>query len=182
MKRLSLTLMICLIFVLNFSGADKFKIDAEKNAFNHNNIGVNYLKEHYYYGAIKEFQMAIQLNPNTQATAVYYNNLGKTYLLIGYPNLAQSCFERAIIQNPISFDYYLNAVQTYKNLNILDSKLREYKSKKNNPLNEIMIGLIYIEKGQRATGVTMLDNFCYKEPDLLITKAVRNYMKNLPKK
>ena len=62
-----------------------YTIDPEKNAYNHNNKGVEYLSEKYYYGAIQEFKIAISLNPNTQATAVYFNNLGKTYLIIGFP-------------------------------------------------------------------------------------------------
>ncbi len=161
-------------------GAD-FKIDAERNAFLHNNKGVNYLDENNYYSAIKEFEIAIKLNPNTQATAVYYNNLGSTYVKIGYPKMAQPCFERAIIQNPLDFDYYLSLVSVYKSLGLLDVKLKEYKTKKNNPMNQIIVGLIYIEKGQIPTGITTLDEFCNKEPNLIITKAVRNYMKNRSK-
>ena len=38
-----------------------------------------YLEEKYYFGAIKEFQIAIALLPNSQASAAYYTNLGKTY-------------------------------------------------------------------------------------------------------
>ena len=51
------------------------KIDAERNAHIHNNTGLMYMQEGFYYGAIKEFKLAIDLNPNTQATAVYYSNL-----------------------------------------------------------------------------------------------------------
>lgn len=180
MKKFLLVIVVLLVGFLN-TGAT-FNIDAEKNAFLHNNLGVNHLKENDYYGAIKEFEIAIKLNPNTQATAVYYNNLGKTYQIIGYAKMAQPCFERAIIQNPINFDYYTSLVSTFKSQGILDSKLKEYKSKKSSPLNEIIVGLIYIEKGQVPTGITILDNFCNKEPDLLITKAIRYYISNRPKK
>ena len=51
-------------------------IDATKNAFLHNNMGLRYMEEHCYYAAIQEFKIAISLNPNTQATAVYYKNIG----------------------------------------------------------------------------------------------------------
>lgn len=171
---------ICAVSFLNIAAG--FEIDAEKNAFLHNNIGINYLKDNDYYAAIKEFEIAIKVNPNTQATAVYYDNLGRTYQTIGYARMAQPCFERAIIQNPINFDYYLSLVSTFKAQGILDSKLKEYKLKKSSPLNEIVVGLIYVEKGQVPTGITVLDNFCNKEPDLLITKAVQYYMKNCVKK
>lgn len=179
MKKFFSLVVFFTVFFLNIGAVElnKFKIDAEKNASLHNNQGVNCLKERYYYGAIKEFEMAIQLNPNTQATAVYYDNLGRTYVIIGYPNKAQICFERAVIQNPLNFDYYLSLVSVYKKRGLLDFKLREYKLKKDNPLNKIMVGLLYIEKGEVSTGITVLDNFCHDEPDLLITKAVRAYIK-----
>ena len=176
MKKLLNTFLICVLCL--FSSGAVFKIDAERNAFFHNNKGVNYLEEENYYSAIKEFEIAIRLNPNTQATAVYYSNLGRTYMKIGYPKMAQPCFERAIIQNPLSFDYYLALVSAYKSLGLLDVKLKEYKAKKNDPMREIMLGLIYIEKGQVSTGVTTLDEFCNREPNLLITKAIKQHMKN----
>ena len=54
-----------------------YVIDPEKNAYQHNNLGIMYVEERDYYAAIQEFKMAISLNPNTQATATYFNNLGK---------------------------------------------------------------------------------------------------------
>lgn len=180
MKNFFIIIAICVVSFLNISAA--FEIDAERNACLHNNVGINYLKENDYYAAIREFEIAIKLNPNTQATAVYYNNLGRTYQSIKYANMAQTCFERAIIQNPINFEYYVSLVDTFKVQGILDSKLKEYKLKTSSPLNQIVVGLIYVQKGQRSTGLTVLDNFCNTEPDLLITKAVQYYVKNNPKK
>ena len=69
-----------------------YVIDPEKNAYEHNNLGIMYVEEKCYYAAIQEFKMAISLNPKTQATAVYFNNLGKVYMTIGYPELALDCF------------------------------------------------------------------------------------------
>lgn len=181
MKKFLLSLAILVLSLTNIAAV--YEIDAEKNAYCHNNLGVNYLRERDYYSAKKEFEIAIQLNPNTQATAVYYNNLGRTYIITGYYKMAQVCFEKAIIQNPTNFDNYLNLVKTFKGQGILEAKLKEYKAKKGNPLNDIMVGVMYVQKGQLATGVTVLDNFCNKEPDLLITNAVKNYIKsNTPKK
>lgn len=177
MKKLFFIPIICAICFLNL-GASKFTIDAEKNAHLHNNLGINNLKEKYYLGAIKEFEMAIKLNPNTQATAVYYSNLGRTYETIGYPKMAIDCYERALIQNPVNLDYYIKLAHTYKKQGVLDSKLKYYKSKNDNPMNDIIIGFIYIEKGDISTGVTTLDNFCYKEPDIILTKGIKNYLKN----
>src|SRR5574344_1522340 len=78
----------------NFERADIYRIDATKNASHHNNLGLELLEEDQYYAAIEEFNIAINLNPNTQATAVYYNNLGETYFKLGLLGPAQSCFEK----------------------------------------------------------------------------------------
>ena len=73
-------LFIFIIILLSFSqcslGIDNIK--AQNNAYWHNNKGLIYLEEKYYFGAIKEFQIAIDLNPNSQASAVFYTNLEKT--------------------------------------------------------------------------------------------------------
>lgn len=180
MKKLLSSLVIVTLLLLNIGAVEE--LDVETNACNHNNLGVNYMNEQNYYGAIKEFEIAIQINPQTQATSVYYNNLGRTYILVGQYKLAQICFENAIRQNPMNFDNYELLASTYKKRGILDAKLKEFKAKKGNPLNDIMVGLIYIQKGQVATGKTTLDLFCSKEPTLLVTVGVKNYLKSKQKK
>ena len=83
MKKLFFIIIVLIFFINNVAFAtprNTFKIDASKNAINHNNLGVNYLERKDYYSAIKEFEIAILINPDTQASATYYNNLGKTYI------------------------------------------------------------------------------------------------------
>lgn len=174
-----LFIFFCLIFTVLCAKAEVTAIKAENNAYRHNNLGLMYLDEKYYYGAIKEFQIAIDLLPNSQATATYYMNLGKTYEAIGYYNLAQPCFEKALSINVLCFDYYLKLAENYKHLGILDAKLIEFKNKTDSPLNNIMIGLIYIQKGHVTTGITILDDFCDKEKNLLITTGVKEYIKSI---
>lgn len=176
MKKIVFVLMIFTVVLLN-TGA-KFVIDAVKNAQLHNNLGINCFNENDYYCAIKEFEIAININPKTQTTAVYYANLGKTYDKIGYSKMAMDSYQKALNINPVNLDYYIKLAKTFKKQGILDSKLKFYKSKNGNPLNDVMVGLIYIEKGDISTGLTVLDNFCYKEPDILITKGIRNYISN----
>ena len=176
-------LFIFIIILLSFSqcslGIDNIK--AQNNAYWHNNKGLIYLEEKYYFGAIKEFQIAIDLNPNSQASAVFYTNLGKTYEKIGYYDLAKPCFEKAVSLNILCFDYYLKMVENYKKHNIIDEKLNQYKSNKSSPLNEVVVGLLYIQKGETKTGITMLDEFCNKEPNLLITSGIKKYLEELSK-
>lgn len=177
-------LLICFICFFSLQStviAADHEIKAQNNAYRHNNKGLVYLSEKYYYGAIKEFQIAIDLNPNTQASAVYYTNLGKTYEKIGYNDLARPCFEKAVSLNVLCFDYYLNLAKNYKNLGLLDEKITLYQSKKDSPLNEVILGLLYIENGQKSTGITILDDFSNKEENLLITTGVKNYLKQITK-
>lgn len=176
-----LVILFYIFFICYSVNAEPAPIKAENNAYRHNNLGLIYLEEKYYYGAIKEFQMAIDLLPNSQATAAYYVNLGKTYEAIGYHKMAQPCFEKAVSINVLCFDYYLKLADNYKNLGIVDEKLIEFQNKTTSPLNEIMVGLLYIKKGNITTGITILDDFCNKEPNLLITAGVREYIKTITK-
>ena len=76
MKKFLIIPLIFLTFLTSgYKKPDVYVIDAQKNAQVHNNMGLIYVDEKCYYAAIQEFKIAISLNPNTQATAVYYNNL-----------------------------------------------------------------------------------------------------------
>ncbi|MCR5261914.1 MAG: hypothetical protein K6C94_08775 [Candidatus Gastranaerophilales bacterium] len=153
-----------------------YVIDAETNAARHNNLGIIWLRERYYYGAIKEFEIAINLNPNSQASSVYYNNLGRTYITIGYPELAEAKFLMAIKKYPLNFEYYVNLVEAYGKQNKTAQKLEYHKKHRKNNIDDILIALLYGALGQTSTEVTMLDEFCNNEPDLIITPAVRRYV------
>ncbi len=156
-----------------------YVIDPVKNAYEHNNLGVIYVEEKCYYAAIQEFKMAISLNPKTQATAVYFNNLGKVYMTIGYPDLALDCFQNAKTQYNLNFEYYKNLVDCYKKLGMVNAKLQEYKSKTSTPLDKIMLGLLYEQAGDKKKAVIVLDEFAMSEPNLLITPAVKDYIQQI---
>ena len=175
--------VILVLFIVFFSSSIYAvdKIDAKNNAYIHNNKGLIYLQDKYYFGAIKEFQMAISLNPKSQAAAVYYTNLATTYELIGYPNLALPCFEKALNLNALSFNPYLRLAESYEKNNIAEKKLEELQLNKKSPLDEVMIGLLYIQIGQVTTGITVLDEFANKEPNLMLSIGVKNYIKELTK-
>ncbi len=179
MKRfLTISLISLAILTSAYKKPDVYEIDAEKNAYVHNNLGLMYVNEKCYYAAIQEYKIAISLNPNTQATAVYYNNLGEVYLIIGYPDYALDCFERALKQFSLNFKYYKNLAKTYKALGTLDAQITKY-SDNSNPLNKVMLGVLYAEKGETRRAITILDEFCMSEPDLIITPSIKNYIKEL---
>ena len=176
-----LFLFFTVLFCSAYRKPYKYTIDAGKDAFFHNNVGLNYLKDRIYYAAIQEFKIAIQLSPNTQATAIFKNNLGETYNFIGYPDMARVCFEDAVKLYGLNFKYYINLVETYKIQGVVQSKIKEFTNTKN-PFEKIQLGLLYIASGETRKGVIILDEFCMEEPDLLITPAIRQYLKEVTSK
>ncbi len=169
-------------------------VDAAHNANTHNRRGVNYFREQDYFAALKEFKIAIAINPNSQSTAVYYNNLGKVYLIFGqiqrsknltradadFSEMAQMCFERAIIQDCMKLEYYKNLVEAYSLLGIAGKK-KDFlmKNLSINPFNAIVVAIILEKEGKTAPAIMFLDNFIAKNPDLIITDDVKKYMKIL---
>ena len=157
-----------------------YTIDPEKNAYDHNNKGIMYMDEKCYYAAIQEFKIAISLNPKTQATSVYFNNLGKVYLIIGYPELALDCFENALKQFPLNFEYFENLSKCYNQLGKTNEQLSIYKKKQQeNPVYKVMVGLLEEQSGNKKNAIITLDEFVNAEPDLIITPAVRKHIKDL---
>lgn len=179
MKKLALiSLLFCAVLFSGYRKPDFYTIDSEKNAYYHNNLGLNYLKDHWYYPAIQEFKIAISLSPNRQSSAVYYNNLGECYMKMGYPDMAQDCFERALKQFSLNFRYYENLADCYVELGLVNTKIKQtYEN--DNPLNLIMRGLLYQRQGKLRDAITTLDEFAVKEPDLIINPAVKGYIKQL---
>ena len=178
-------ILACLLLIMIFTSAYrkpyKYTIDAEKDAFLHNNIGLGYLRDRIYYAAIQEFKIAIKLSPNTQSTAIFMNNLGETYTYIGYPELARICFEDAIKLYGLNFKCYQNLVNCYKNLNLVQEKIAEY-SISENTYDKIMLGLLYIENNSTTKGIVLLDEICQSNPELLITPAIKQYLKDVTTK
>ncbi len=174
-----LLILLCSVPVFAAGGTSAtYVIDPEKNAYDHNNLGIMYVEEKAYYAAIQEFKMAISLNPKTQATAVYFTNLGKVYMTIGYPDLALDCFKNAITQYNLNFEYYQNLVDCYSALKQVDVRLGQYRNSAN-PLDKIMLGLLYAKSGNTKKAIITLDEFVMSEPDLLISPAVKLYIQEL---
>lgn len=181
MRRIFCLLLISAMFICSgYRKPYKYVIDAEKDAYFHNNVGLNYLQDRIYYAAIQEFKIAIQLSQNTQATAIFKSNLGESYMYIGYPDMARTCFEDALKLYGLNFKNYINLAKCYEQLNIVKTKIEEYKSS-NNIYDKIMLGLLYIQTGEKRRGVIILDDVCMSEPDLLITPAIKQYIKDINK-
>lgn len=183
MKKLFAIIAVFMMSLPVFSNSGTivtYTIDPEKNAWSHNNMGIVYMEEKCYYAAIQEFKIAISLNPKAQSTAIYLNNLGKAYLEIGYPNLALGCFEDALKQYSLNFDFYENLAKCYKTLGKTQEQLAKYKSESDkNPVARVMVGLLLEQSGNKKQAITTLDDFVNSEPDLIITPAVKKHIKDL---
>lgn len=174
---LVLTLFLTTLTTFAYQKPDVYVIDAERNAVSHNNLGLEAMEDENYFEAVQEFSLAILLNPKTQATSTYYNNLGEAYMKLGCYKDAQGCFEKAIKQYSLNFLFYENLVKSFKAQKILKQKTAEYQQKsQKSSLSMIILGLIYVANGDVRRGIIKLDEFCMKEPSLLITPAVRGYI------
>lgn len=180
-KVFTIFLFFVLILCCGYKKPYKYTIRAEKDAFYHNNLGLNYLKDRIYYAAIQEFKIAISLSPNTQSSAIFYNNLGETYNFIGYPDMAKTCFEDAIMLYGLNLKYYFNLIETYKAQKIVNSKIAELSASKD-VYDRIKLGILYTKIGEERKGVNILDEICVEEPDLLITPALKQYLKEITSK
>ena len=182
MKRfLLIFLMLTMVFCSGYRKPDKYVIRAEKDAFYHNNLGLNYLKGRIYYAAIQEFKIAISLSPTTQASAIFMNNLGETYNFIGYPDLAIPCFEDAIKLYGLNFKLYINLIDSYKRQGVVESKKKQFLQS-DDLYDKIKLGILYVETGEVRKGVNILDDICASEPDLIITQAIKQYLKEVTSK
>lgn len=180
MKKFSIiALLISAIMCSGYKKTEEtYVIDAEQNAYLHNNRGLIHLQENSYQPAIQEFKIAISLSPDVQASAVFYNNLGETYMKLNHPELAQDCFERALQQFPMNFRYYKNVAQCYYQLGYAEDQIKQ-SYVDSNPLGLILRGLLYELNGDTVNAIVALDEFTVKEPDLIITEAVRQYLNQL---
>lgn len=178
-KIFKIIILFHVLFFLAGRALSVVEINSETNAYRHNNKGIIYLQEKYYFGAIREFETAIGILPDKQASAVFYTNLAETYDKIGYHRKAEPLYEKALSLNGLNASYYINLAESYKKSGTVDEKLKLYESKKNSPLNQIMTGLLYIQKGDISSGIIELDDFCDKEPNLLVTPGIRAYIKKI---
>lgn len=151
----------------------------------HNSKGVIHMKEKDYLAAVKEFKIAIAINPRKQSTAVYYNNLGCAYLEIAriqgnhgitknndFAAWAQDSFENAIAQDCMNLTYYQNLVESFNVQKTLSKNLMKYKKSKK-PYDVVVVGLIYNKIGQKTTAKTIFDDFTVENPDLIISKSLK---------
>ena len=175
---LSLFLFTCITFFCSGSTIEPFIIKPERRINYYNNKGLLYLEDGFYFAAITSFKIALGINPNSAASAPTYDNLGKAYLKTDEPQMAQECFEAAILFSPNNFQYYFNLVQSYKNQNILEKKLTTKNYRVEESYKPIVTGLILIALGEEREGKKILKNFANKEPAMIISKQISVFLES----
>jgi len=95
--------------------------------------------------------------------------------------MAKMCFEDAIKLYGLNFKYYMNLAQCYIKLGISKTKKTELQ-KSTSIYDKIILGILYIETGETRRGINLLDEITMSEPDLMITPAIRQYLKEAVKK
>ena len=97
-------------------------------------------------------------------------------MFIGYPDQALPCFEDAVKLYGLNLKYHLNLAKCYIALGLGDVRINDFSSS-SDVFDRIKLGILYIETGEARKGVNVLDEICSSEPDLLITPALRQYIK-----
>ena len=59
---------------------------------------------------------------------------------------------------------------------VLNAKL-DYYLKSTNPLDAVMVGLLYLEKGDFEAGIIKLDEFHIMNPNLILSEGVKTFLK-----
>ena len=168
-------------------------VDAQKAAQFHNNMGTFYFKDKDYFAAIKEYRIAIGINPDAQTTATYFNNLGKVYLLLGeiqtknglplqgwddFSKMAKVCFEEAVLKDCMKLEYYENLVKAYELTGESDTKKEYFLSNRDkNIFNVIPAAIILSKQGNMQYANMLLDDFVVQNPDIIISNDLKKLIK-----
>ncbi len=173
--------LIIITFLLLFQGSSNF--DITQNAVEHSEKGVMHFRNGYYKAAITEFKTAILLNPNSSVTASFYNNLGLVYMKIDEYEWAIDSFENAAKINPNFISYYLNILKAIKRSGKINAFLEKQENiRKENPNNSaswLLCGLIYKDFGENKKAKEYLKQFCFLEPDIILTSSVNRILNEI---
>lgn len=170
----------------NSIDANNTRMDAANDAIAHNKKGIVFLESGYPLHAINEFKIAIMLNPNSTFSATLYNNLGRSYEMIRYYDLAIASYQHAIRINPNFSVYYKNLVNTYRIKKALPQAQKDYEkiTRVNNQDAQayFILALIYMEQTNNLKAKEALKTFLTLEPNIDLAQAAKKYLAKLEAK
>lgn len=163
-------------------GLDGFNenvIDAAKNARLHNNMGNIYFDEKKYVAALKEYEIAFNLDNKAQSSGVYLYNISRCYYTLGSYHLAKNAILGAIHKDCINLTYYEMLADCIIKLNETQNELQKYINDTKNPYNRIIVGLLYLKTNRKMQARATFDDFIVNYPDMVITDDIRLFLNRI---
>ena len=160
-------------------GYEENVIDATKNARLHSNMGNIYFDEKNYTAALKEYQIAYNLNPNDPSSSVYLYNIARCFINLGAPSIAITPLKGAINKNYTNLIYYETLADCFVKTNTAKKELKNYLKNTKNPYNKIMAGFIYLKMGDKITARTIFDDFINEYPKMIVVQDIKTLIKKL---
>lgn len=155
------------------------QIDAKKNARLHNNMGNIYFDEKKYFSALAEYQIAFNLDNESQSSGVYLYNIARTMMILKDYSGAKRAIEGAIFKDCMNITYYTTLVDCLIKLNIEEKEITKYINDNKNPYNRIIVGLIYLKTNKIMQARATFDDFLIQYPDMQISDDIRAILNNI---
>jgi len=165
--------------VQGVSSTQRPPLDVVKNARGHSNMGNIYFDEKNYVGAIKEYEIAYNLEPNTRMAAAYLYNIARCYMIMGRFDLAKNAIEGAISKDYMNITYYNALADCVVAQGSTKAQIEKLSGESKNPYNKIIVGLIYLKQGKIRDARTIFDDFAAKNPNNIMSEDIKLIIKNL---
>jgi Flp pilus assembly protein TadD len=116
--------------------------------------GVNFYQQGTYEGAVKEFQRAIALSPNSSYTQTSYDYLVQSLLKLNRTDDAIKAYKQAIRLDPTNDSYHANLGNIYFSIDRYNDAAMEYKAAvridPTSSANWYSLGQSYMQMGDYA--------------------------------
>lgn len=166
----------------NIRGVNSYSyvpINASNNARGHNNMGNIYFKEENYIAALKEYEIAYNLEPNGKYGAIYLYNIAKCFMVSKRYAAAKKAIEGCIKKDYMNIAYYNSLADIIVLQGNSNAEIKKYLQDTKNPYNRVLVGLIYIKTKKIAQARTILDEFVANNPNLIMTDDIKTILKNI---
>ena len=162
-------------FQRNIVWSDEFTLwsDCLKKSPNkagpHNNLGNAYINKEMFDEAIREYQRALDIDPDYAEAYKAYTNLGFAYLYKGmYDEAIREC-QRALRINPNYAKAHTNLGIAYLNKGMYDEAIREYQRAldidPNYGRTHLNLGIAYTSKGMHDEAIREYQQALRLEPN-----------------
>lgn len=149
----------------------------DENAIHHFREGQKWMEVGQYDAAVREFQIAIRLKPDTVMTAAIYNNLGLSYMKVQQFPKAIVSFQQAISLNPNFSLYYENLVKAYGKSGAVPAAIRQLEQAVIHNRDDVqawyLLGLLHHAAGDAEAAERALQTFVKLAPHSELADAAK---------